>query len=72
MFKKKLSLNDFPNDINTRLGQHQNNNRMQYLSTIISGQGLRTYGTVDFVTSEHFPAQPVPYCRNFIFPSSER
>ena len=33
---------------------------------------LRTYGTVDSVTSEHSPAQPVPYCRNFILPWSER
>ncbi len=30
------------------------------------------YGTVDFVTSEHSSAQPVPYCGNFILPCSER
>ncbi len=29
---------------------------------------IRRYGTVDFVTSGHSPAEPVPYCRNFILP----
>ena len=33
---------------------------------------LRRHGTVDFVTSEHTPAQPVPYCWNFVLPCSER
>ena len=33
---------------------------------------LRRYGIRDFATSEHFPVQPVPYCRNFILPCPER
>ncbi len=47
-----------------------------YVSYVLMFQttflALRRYGTVDFVTSEHSPAQHVPYCRNFILPCPER
>ena len=33
---------------------------------------LRKHVTVDFLTSEHSRAQPVPHCGNFILQYSER
>ncbi len=44
----------------------------QYNSIWYFNWSLRRRVTVDFVTSEHSPTHPVPYCRNFIPTCSER